>query len=200
MKLPTMNEIESLHKKYAPNNEVFQEIWQHCLIVKEIATWCYDHGSFADLDKQLMQAGCLLHDMGVYRLYDDSGNLDGSNYIRHGVLGHELLTEEGLDEVLCRFASHHTGVGITAKEIEQRHLPLPARDYLAETPEERLVMYADKFHSKGPSVFNSAEWFKKHVANKFGPEKVRQFEAMVGEFGLPPIEEMAKQYQQHVRT
>ncbi len=30
----------------------------------------------------------------------------------------------------------------------RQNLPVPPADYLAETPEERLVMYADKFHSK----------------------------------------------------
>ena len=52
-----------------------------------------------EIDIDLARAGALLHDIGVYRLYDDAGNLDGANYIRHGILGYELLQEEGLPEV-----------------------------------------------------------------------------------------------------
>lgn len=42
----------------------------------------------------------------------------------------------------------HTGVGLTKEDVLVQGLPLPPADYVAITPEERLVMYADKFHSK----------------------------------------------------
>lgn len=39
-----------------------------------------------------------------------------------------------------------------------QNLPVPPADYLAETAEERLVMYADKFHSKSrPTRFLSPD-------------------------------------------
>lgn len=61
--------------------------------------------------------------------------------------GEAILKSEGFPEKLWRFASHHTGVGLTRDVINQK-LPLPEADYLVETDEELLVMYADKFHSK----------------------------------------------------
>ena len=66
----------------------------------------------------------------VYRLYDADGKLDDSGYVRHGLLGHELLAEEGFPETVCRFASCHTGVGLSREDLRRQGLPLPVADYL----------------------------------------------------------------------
>jgi uncharacterized protein len=42
----------------------------------------------------------------------------------------------------------HVGVGLSAEEIRCNRLPLPVRDMLPVSIEERLVCYADKFFSK----------------------------------------------------
>ncbi len=42
----------------------------------------------------------------------------------------------------------HVGVGITIRQIVQRKLPLPLREMLPISTEERLICYADKFFSK----------------------------------------------------
>lgn len=199
MQIPTPQQIESLHKKYAPNALAFNEVWQHCIIVKNISVWCINNSKLAHVDQELVEAGCLLHDMGVYKLYKSDGQLDYDNYIMHGTLGYQILIDEGFSEELCRFASHHTGVGITAEEIKKNGLPLPPEDYLAESLEERLVMYADKFHSKDPSQFNSTTFYKNHLATKLGLEKVQLFEEMIAEFGTPPVKQLAKEYNQPLR-
>lgn len=144
--LPTFSEIEALHKKYAPTEEAFTVVFTHCQIVADIADSLY-RSSLPGVQKDVVRAGCLLHDIGVYQLYKD-GTFDSANYIRHGILGHQILASEGFDNRLCRFCSHHTGVGLTKESIIARGLPLPHEDFLADTPEEELVMYADKFHSK----------------------------------------------------
>lgn len=199
MNLPSVVEIEALHKKYAPTDGAFAEIWEHCQIVSSIATWCIDNGSLISADKALVEVGSLLHDIGVYKLYTRAGALEDDNYITHGVLGYQILKDEGFSEELSRFASHHTGVGITADEIKKNGLPLPEEDFFADTIEERLVMYADKFHSKDPSQFNSCGWYMDHLSKKLGQDKVEQFQIMVTEFGEPPIENIAQIYGQIVR-
>ena len=198
MQLPTTREIELLHKKHAPSQEVFDEVWQHCQIVQEIAVKIIGSNNLTNIHRKLVEAGCLLHDLGVYRLYDSIGQIDDKNYIRHGVLGYEMLKEEGFSEILCRFASHHTGVGLTAQEIEENNLPLPKEDMLADTEEERIVMYADKFHSKLPSIFNSSDWYKQHL-RRFGNHKVRVFEQMIADLGEPDIKSLAESYNQSYR-
>ena len=121
-------------------------------------------------------------------------NLTAPNYIRHGILGYGLLREEELPEAICRIASHHTGVGLTRDDVITQELPLPPADYLAETGEERLVMYADKFHSKKtPPVFLTAAAYAANV-RRFGEEKVAAFQAMRGEFGEPDLAPFADAY------
>jgi uncharacterized protein len=207
MRIPTDAEILALHTKHAPTRAALDLVYGHCLIVAGIA------GQFLaraddDVDGDLVRAGALLHDIGVYRLYDDAGELDLVNYIRHGVLGHELLAEEGLPERICRFASHHTGVGIGRAEVIRRGLPLPPGDYMAETSEEAIVMYADKFHTKaalpapqprrggltasqprrdpGPPAFLTAAEYAASVG-QFGPDKVAAFQALRERFGDPDL-------------
>ena len=195
MRIPTDEEILGLHEKHAPTAGAFDLVYTHCVIVCGIVEQLHARlvvGQEIDID--LARAGALLHDVGVYRLYDKAGNLDGANYIRHGILGYELLQEEGLPEAICRFASHHTGVGLTRDDVIAQRLPLPPADYLAETGEERLVMYADKFHSKKtPPVFFTAAAYAARVS-RFGPEKVAAFEAMRATFGDPDLAPLADAY------
>jgi len=201
MRIPTDDEILVLHKKHARTPEALDLVHTHCEIVCGIAEQLYSRSrasASAEIDVDLVRAGSLLHDIGVYELYDDAGHLDGPNYILHGVLGYELLQREGLPEVICRFASHHTGVGISADDVRAQGLRLPPADYLAETAEERLVMYADKFHSKKtPPVFLTAPAYAARV-RRFGEDKVRAFQAMRATFGDPDLTQFSDAYGQGI--
>ena len=193
MRIPADREIRALHEKHAPTPEALDVVYTHCLIVCGIAEQLHAR-SGAGLDTGLVRAGSLLHDIGVYRLYDEAGQLDQANYIRHGVLGHELLQAEGFPEKICRFASHHTGVGLTRKDVLRQRLPLPPADYVAETGEETLVMYADKFHSKtSPPAFLTAGAYAASL-RRFGKDKVAAFESMRAMFGDPDLTPFSNAY------
>ncbi|NKZ05192.1 HD domain-containing protein [Actinomadura latina] len=195
MRIPADDEIRALHRKHAPGREAFELVWTHCVIVGEIAEQIMARTG-PRVDRDLVRAGCLLHDIGVYRLYDANGRIDFRQYVRHGVLGHELLREEGFPEEICRFCSCHTGMGLTREDIERQGLPVPPGDYVAESDEERLVMYADKFHSKtDPPTFVSAETYAVHV-RRFGAEKAAAFEAMRALFGEPDLKPPAAEHGQ----
>jgi uncharacterized protein len=173
---PTVEEIRALHQRFAPSAAAFALVYTHCEIVWRIAEQLLH-----DEDPDLVRAGCLLHDVGVYRLGP------GDDYVRHGVLGHALLREAGIGETLARFCSHHTGVGISRADVTAQRLPIPVDDYLAETPEELLVMYADKFHSKTtPPTFVPADTYAERV-RRFGADKVGRFAAMRSKFGDPDL-------------
>ncbi|MEU0289221.1 HD domain-containing protein [Streptomyces sp. NPDC006147] len=187
MRIPGPEEIRALHERHAPTAEAFASVHRHCEVVWSIAEQLLASPRLAHVDAELVRAGCLLHDIGVYRLYGEDGRLDHKNYIRHGLLGQEILEGEGFPETLCRFCSHHTGVGLTRHDVESQNLPVPPADYLAETAEERLVMYADKFHSKSrPSQSLSADAYAAHV-RRFGEDKVTAFQALRAEFGDPDL-------------
>ncbi|MEV7806754.1 HD domain-containing protein [Microbispora sp. NPDC088329] len=192
-RLPTDAEIRALHARHAPTEEAFALVHTHCEIVCAIALRLARSAGL-DVDVELVRAGSLLHDVGVYRLYDDRGRLDHAGYVRHGILGHELLRAEGLPESLGRFCSHHTGVGITREDVVRQGLPLPPGDYLAESAEEKLVMFADKFHSKtDPPRFLTAGSYAAHV-RRYGDDKAELFAAMCATFGVPDLRPLAAEY------
>ncbi|BCJ73715.1 phosphohydrolase [Catellatospora sp. IY07-71] len=193
MAIPTDEQVRALHERYAPSQEAFDLVHTHCVIVCAVAEQLLDaHGAGVNAD--LVRAGCLLHDIGVYRLYDAAGQLDHRFYIRHGVLGYDLLREAGLPEVLCRFCTHHTGVGLTGDDVLRQGLPLPPGDYLADTAEERLVMYADKFHSKSdPPTFVSAAAYTGKV-RRFGEDKAAVFADMVAQYGEPDLAVLSRRF------
>jgi uncharacterized protein len=198
-KLPTPSEIRALHERHAPSAELLDAVHTHCAIVWAVAEQLLD-ASGADADRELVRAGCLLHDIGVYRLHDTGGRRTGDSYLLHGVLGDELLGSEGLPEVLRRFCSRHTGVGLTRHDILAQRLPLPLDDYVAVTTEERLVMYADKFHSKTlPPRFLTADAYAAYV-RRFGDDKVAAFGALRAEFGEPDLRALARVHGHTLQT
>ncbi|MBL7258940.1 HDIG domain-containing metalloprotein [Paractinoplanes lichenicola] len=187
--LPTDDEIRALHERFAPTPAAFELVWTHCLIVRDLALSFPAPGT----DPDLVRAGALLHDIGVYRLRPDEA------YIRHGVLGHELLRSLDLPEPLARICSHHTGVGLTRDDILTQALPLPPADYLDETPTETVIMYADKFHSKTtPPRFWTAKSYAESLA-RFGPAKVARFAELVATYGEPDVDSLARRYGNQVR-
>ena len=186
MQIPGDQEIRALHEKHAPSRAAFDLVYPHCVIVCGIAEQLLARSDLG-LDADLVRAGSLLHDIGVYRLYDASGEQLMAHYLRHGLLGHELLAEEGLPEAICRFASRHTGMGLSREDVRRQGLPLPAGDYLAESGEEQLVMYADKFHSKtDPPAFVTAAAYAVSIS-RFGEDKAATFAAMRERFGEPDL-------------
>jgi uncharacterized protein len=189
MQIPTDEEILALHSRHAPTTEALDLVYAHCQAVCAIAEQLMSRPTpaVAGIDVDLVRAGCLLHDIGVYLLYDEAGVLDHASYVRHGVLGHDLLAEEGIPERICRFASHHTGVGITRQDVASQDLPLPEADYMAETVEESVVMYADKFHTKSsPARLITPQDFAASIG-RFGEDKVMAFESMRARFGEPDL-------------
>ncbi len=144
-----------------------------------------------DVNKDLVAAGALLHDMGVYRCVNNQGETT-QPYIRHGEEGEKLLLDEGLSYQLARFASHHTGVGITLEEVEQQRLPIGKEDWIPVTLEEEVVAYADKYHSKHPS-FNTYQSQEDNAAG-FNPDHRVRMINFKKKFGIPDISDLQNQY------
>jgi uncharacterized protein len=193
MRIPADVQIRALHEKYAPHRRAFDLVYTHCEIVCRIAEQMLARTDL-DIDADLVRAGSLLHDIGVYRLYDGAGELDHALYVRHGILGAEMLAEEGFPEAIRRFCSCHVGMGLTSSDVRDQRLPLPIADYLPETGEERLVTYADKFHSKTePPIFMTAASYSAGV-RRFGDDKVAAFESMREEFGEPDLTSLITAY------
>jgi uncharacterized protein len=176
----TEADIIALHKKYASNEILFNIVFTHCKIVFEIAKQLIDAYRI-EVDNNLIYVGAMLHDIGAYRVLDDSGDLiKGKSYLIHSVEGEDILKSEGFDENIYRFTTHHTGVGITRSDIIRQNLSLPLADYLAMTIEEELVI----------NSFNSA----RNELSKFGKDKVSLFEQFATKFGQPDLNMLSEKY------
>ena len=133
---------------------------------------------FPEVDKNFIYEAAMLHDIGVIFTYIPKLNPDGKYpYIAHGYLGREILEKEGLPKhaLVCE---RHMGVGITKEEIIKKNLPLPQRDMIPVTLEEKIIAFADKFYSKHPDGIikeKSVEQIIKEL-KKYGEDKVKIFE------------------------
>lgn len=138
--------------------------------------------------RELVESGAMVHDVGIFRCHAPGILCVGEEpYLRHGVIGGELLRaygrECGVDlEPLARVCERHTGAGITAQEVRREGLPLPERDWLPETPEERLICLADKFFSKSGEGEEKPLPVVRRSLEKFGTETLARFDALCREF------------------
>ena len=99
----------------------------------------------------------------------------------------EYGAARGMEELLepfARICERHTGSGITAEEVRRQQLPIPERDYLPETPAEKLVCLADKFFSKSGDMREKSLDRIRHSMAKFGPGPAERFEALCRFCGL----------------
>ena len=69
MQIPADKEIRAWHEKHAPSPDAFDLVYTHCAIVCGIAEQLLARSDLG-LDGDLVRAGSLLHDIGVYRLYE----------------------------------------------------------------------------------------------------------------------------------
>lgn len=134
------------------------------------------------MSEALVAAGAMLHDVGIFRCHAPSILCRGKeHYLRHGVIGGELLRaygrQQGLElEAMARICERHTGAGITAQEIVREGLPLPVQDWLPETDEEKLICLADKFFSKSGDGEEKPLTEVRQSLAKFGTATLERFD------------------------
>ena len=116
---------QELIDKYYPEGSRLRDIYlKHCRSVADLALRINTTRKLS-LDEADVEEAAMLHDIGIC-LCDAPGiECHGSEpYIRHGVLGAELLRKEGFPERDALVAERHTGAGLTRDDIESQHLPL----------------------------------------------------------------------------
>lgn len=128
-----------------------------------------------NLDGQFVLEAAMLHDIGIMRCHAPSIECFGTEpYIRHGIMGAEMLRSLGLPRH-ARVCERHTGAGLTLSDIESQDLPLPHRDFMPETLEEQLICYADKFYSKSKLDREKTYEQAERSLAKFGGDGVERF-------------------------
>lgn len=172
-----------LLKFYTPGSELFELLLTHSRQVARKALTCMEKRDIA-LDAVPVAKASLLHDIGIVNCNAPGIHCMGTEpYIRHGVLGREMLDSFGL-EAEAMVCERHTGSGITALEIEQTQMPLPIRDMVPVTMLEKLVCYADKFFSKFGDPLKEKSPTKIRVSlSRFGSGSLERFDALHAMFG-----------------
>jgi len=99
-------------------------------IALEVAKELEEKGFGVDL--KLVGRGALLHDIGRSMTHG----------LEHGYIGGRILREESEGEEVARIAERHVLGGISKEEAGR--MGMPARDFIPETMEEKIVCYADK--------------------------------------------------------
>ncbi len=127
-----------------------------------------------------VEEAALLHDIGIVQVNAPNIYCHGHlPYLLHGVEGRRILEAEGLP-AHARVAENHVGVGLTRQEIEENSLPLPNKDILPQSIEDKLICWADLFFSKLPGRL----WQKKNLEvvrqtlTSYGPAASERFEAL----------------------
>lgn len=177
-----MKVLNLIHKYYAGQPELEQILLKHSEdVAQKVLEIAEAHPEF-HLDRQFLYEAAMLHDIGI--LYVDAPGIccyGTKPYICHGMLGAELLRNEGLP-AHARVAERHTGTGLTKEEILRQSLPLPPRDFVPETLEEKIICYADKFFSKSHLEEVKTPEQAMRSLEKFGPSCVDTFKAWMSEF------------------
>ena len=171
-----MNPEELIHRYYKDNPELENILMRHSSDVARRALRIADEHPEFEVDKNFLYEAAMLHDIGIIFVDAPTIYCYGTEpYIKHGLLGAELLRKEGLP-AHARVAERHTGTGLTREEIERQSLPLPPADYVPESLEEQLICYADKFYSK--TRLDEEKSYERALASlrKFGEAGLKVFE------------------------
>ncbi len=171
-----------IDKYYSDNAPLRHILLRHSRDVADMALAVARRHPDLHIDETFLEEAAMLHDIGVF-LTDAPGIqcFGKEPYIRHGLLGGQLLRREGLPRH-ARVAERHTGTGLTREAILAQQLPLPAEDFSPETTEEQIICFADKFFSKShlervrtpEQVLRSLE--------KFGPDSVARMQEWLDRF------------------
>lgn len=174
-----MTSPDIIRKYYNKDTELYNLLYTHSRQVADKALEIAGMHPEMNLDKVFVEEAAMLHDIGIFCTNAPKIDCYGVyDYICHGYLGAELLRKEDMPAhaLVCE---RHTGSGITKQDIIDNHLPLPARDMLPISSEEKLICFADKFYTKThPDKIKTIDEIRKSMA-KYGEDSVERFDKLV---------------------
>ena len=168
--------IQKLIDKYCSGNpELHHVLVDHSRSVSDKALRLLDKHPELSADHAFIQNAAMLHDIGIVKTYAPTIFCFGTEpYICHGILGANIVTDEGLPE-FARICSCHTGTGLSKEEIILQNIPLPHQDFMPESIEEQIICFADKFFSKTRLGKEKTPDQVRKSLEKFGSQSVERF-------------------------
>ena len=150
----------SILRKYAHDETSYKKVLAHVNTVKKVALEIA--AGVPGVDMNIIRTGSILHDIG--RLITGPGKQG----IRHGIVGGEILLREGLPKH-ARIAENHIGAGILKEDIIAQKLPLPHKDFVPQTTEEKIICHADNlvFYDRVGTVDEAIQRYRKELGEKY---------------------------------
>ena len=179
-----MEPLAIIRKYYNPESEAYRVLVAHSEAVAKKALAVAQRVEHLRPDLRFIEEAALLHDIGIF-LTDspEIGCFGDKPYICHGYLGREILEREGFSRhaLVCE---RHVGVGITKEEIVRKKLPLPVREMVPVSLEERIICFADKFFSKDRGGLEKEKPVGEiiRLLARFGAEKAEKFKEWLSIF------------------
>ena len=176
-----MHPLELINK-YCIDAALRNILLQHSRAVADKALSIARNHPELEADETFIEEAALLHDIGIVCVDAPAISCYGTEpYIKHGVLGADILRREGLERhaLVCE---RHTGTGLTLQQIIAQGLPLPQRDMQPVTIEEQIICFADKFFSKTKLDTEKTVEQARRSLEKFGAEGLVKFDAWCERF------------------
>lgn len=178
--------VDELIEKYAGDPLQREILAVHSeMVAQKALRIAAEKGLESAVDMQFLEDAAMLHDIGIVGVNAPAIHCNGTMpYIAHGIIGAQILKSEGLPEEFSRVCERHTGSGISAEDVRREGLPLPERDFLPDTIEERLICYADKFFSKSRDLRKEKTFEEiERSMSRFGEDALERFRKLKAEFG-----------------
>jgi uncharacterized protein len=137
-----------IHKYIAPDSLTYRCYLPHVTLVTYEALNIARRLGLTEAQLQFIEEAAMLHDIGIIKVQAEKIGCTGAlPYICHGIEGRQILEAEGLPQHAL-VAERHIGVGISQAQIVDQALPLPKREMLPESLEEKIITWADLFYGK----------------------------------------------------
>ena len=145
------------------------QVRKHSIKVAEKAIKIANMIKKKKVDKDLVEIGALLHDIGRGKTHS----------FKHAIIGGKILKERGLPNNLVRVCETHILGGLDKEDA--KFIGLPEKDYLPITLEEKIICIADKLTAGTREVtieqrFN--KWFSKYGKTELLMKSKKRIEIM----------------------
>lgn len=175
-----MDPLKIISKYYKPGSLAYDMLTEHGRVVLNKCLEIAENIRYLSPDLMFLKEAAMLHDIGIFLTRaPDIGCYGDKDYVCHGYLGRELLEKEGfpMHALVCE---RHVGVGLSTDDIISRNLPLPVREMLPLTLEEKIICYADKFYSKktGATCLEASVEEVRKGLRKYGTDMLQRFDDM----------------------
>ncbi|PKM91730.1 phosphohydrolase [Candidatus Falkowbacteria bacterium HGW-Falkowbacteria-1] len=181
-----MDPIKIIQKFYKTDSLAYSFLVPHSQSVAKKAIEIAIRVPHLSPDLKFIEEASMLHDIGIFLVsYQKIGCFGDEPYICHGYLGRELVEKEGYPKhaLVCE---RHIGLGISMKDIKMQKLPLPCREMMPISIEEKIICLADKFFSKNKEFLTKEKSIdqirKDHLG--FGEDKIQRLDEWLSEFKI----------------